>query len=170
MKTILFCITVLLFTVLVFSGCERTAPDMTVPVCTDNYTNPIDRYFLPKIESSLSEAERREYQDTYRGVWKEEFLNVIKWLDSKCVYKDDRKNVWLIEKNIEDFINEYYYICLFTQNNNAKLEPEKRISLGTGFRSGFNQSIGEVYRDACMRLITDDYAFLNRDYSEDHFE
>ena len=54
----------------------------------EEYSNPIDAYFLPRIENASCEAERRQMQDTYRGVCKTEFENLIAWMQDKCVYQE----------------------------------------------------------------------------------
>ena len=63
----------------------------------EEYSNPIDAYFLPRIESASCEAERRQMQDTYRGVWKTEFENIMVWMQYKCVYQEDKDTLQLYE-------------------------------------------------------------------------
>ena len=57
------------------------------------YNNPIDEYFVPYINNPSCEAERRGYQDTYRGVWESEFENIMKWMYKKCKYQKDKDNL-----------------------------------------------------------------------------
>ena len=132
--------------------------------------NPIDEYFIPRIQSSISEAQRRGYQDTYRGVWKEEFNSVLIWLEQKYIYQKDKDNVIALEMIVDDYISLLYEIYLIEQGDGYLDDPDERSASGTGFRSGFNMIAGEVYRNVSMRLITDDYDFIVRDYSLAHFE
>lgn len=64
----------------------------------EEYSNPIDAYFLPRMENASCEAERRELQDTYRGVWKTEFENIMVWMQDKCVYQEDKDNLLVFTK------------------------------------------------------------------------
>ena len=64
----------------------------------EEYSNPIDAYFLPYIEIASCEAERRELCDNYRGVWKTEFENIMVWMQDKCVYQEDKDNLLLFTK------------------------------------------------------------------------
>ncbi|MCL2126449.1 MAG: hypothetical protein FWH33_10760 [Oscillospiraceae bacterium] len=167
---VLLVVTVLMIPI--FASCNRISPALSIAATTENeeYFNPIDEYFLPKINQSTSEVECRDYQDSYRGVWKEEFYNVLQWLDSKCVYPEDREDIGLLKNSVEDFINEYYRILLLEQLDFYSVKPDERYITGNAFRSEWNQIQVEIYRDVCIKLITDDYKFLERDYSKAHFE
>ena len=70
----------------------------------EEYSNPIDAYFLPYIENASCEAERRELCDNYRGVWKTEFENIMVWMQDKCVYQEDKDNLLLFTKSVESLI------------------------------------------------------------------
>jgi hypothetical protein len=58
--------------------------EITSPANNDNAntdSNPINAYLTPRINDQANcEAEMREYQDTYRGVWKAEFENIMNWM------------------------------------------------------------------------------------------
>ena len=136
----------------------------------EEYHNPIDEYFLPRIQISSSEVERRDYQDSYKGVWKEELYNILQWLDNKCVYQEDKDSLILLSKSVDDLINEYYRILLLEQFDLYLVKPDERVISGNAFRSNWNQIQGEIFRDVCIRLIADDYNFLERDYSQAVFE
>lgn len=138
----------------------------------EEYSNPIDAYFLPHIENAWSEAERRELQDTYRGVWKTEFENVMVWMQDKCVYQEDKDNLLLYTKSVESLIETTRTILVTDSLGDYKRPPgsDSRNSWGNGTRSGLNQIEAEIYRDASMKLIDDTYTFEKRDYSLEHYE
>ena len=139
------------------------------------YSNPIDAYFIPRIDNASSEAERRELQDTYRGVWKTEFENVMVWMQDKCVYQEDKDNLLLFEESVESLIDMTQTVLLTDWLDDYELPPDSanRNSWGNGTRSALNQIRAEIYRDASMKLIDhsyDTYIFMERDYSLEHYE
>ncbi len=136
------------------------------------YSNPIDAYFLPRIENASCEAERRELQDTYRGVWKTEFEQVMAWMQDKCVYQEDKDNLLRYTKSVESLIETTCTILATDWMDNYELEPgsDDRNFWGNGLRSELNQKEAEIYRDAGMKLIDDTYSFKKRDYSLEHYE
>lgn len=135
----------------------------------EEYSNPIDAYFLPRIENASCEAERRQMQDTYRGVWKTEFENIMAWMQDKCVYQEDKDNLLLYEESVESLVEATYTVLAVT---NYEFPPgsDERRSWGNSTRSYLNQEEAEVYRDAGMRLIDDSYIFMERDYSMELYE
>lgn len=139
----------------------------------NTYNNPIDEYFIPRInDSSLCEAEKREYQDSYRGVWKAEFENIMLWMNNKCVYQEDNDNLTAYKSSVEQLIDSTYSVVVTDWLDDYQLSPTspERNSWGNGTRSGLNQIQAEIYRDAGMRLIDDSYSFLNKDYSKELYE
>lgn len=145
------------------------------------YNNPIDEYYLPKIYSwEVSEAEIRELQDAYKKAWKEEFENLMKYLRQKCIYKEDKKNIKLLEKSVLDNIEKSQNVIVTElldvyQVNPEPSETEDTISRysywGNGTRSRLEQIEGEIYRDACMRIINlygeeRKYEFSNADFEK----
>ena len=135
----------------------------------EEYSNPIDAYFLPRIENASCEAERRQMQDTYRGVWKTEFENIMAWMQDKCVYQEDKDTLLLYEESVESLVEATYTVLAVT---NYEFPPgsDERRSWGNSTRSNLNQKKAEVYRDAGMRLIDDSYIFMERDYSMELYE
>ena len=135
----------------------------------EEYSNPIDAYFLPRIENASCEAERRQMQDTYRGVWKTEFENVMAWMQDKCVYQEDKDNLLLFEESVDSLIETTYTVWMVTD---YELPPgsDGRKSWGNGTRSAWNQKEGEIYRDVSMKLVDDTYIFMERDYSLELYE
>lgn len=135
----------------------------------EEYSNPIDAYFLPCIENASCEAERRQMQDTYRGVWKTEFENIMAWMQDKCVYQEDKDNLLLYEESVESLVEATYAVLAVT---NYEFPPgsDERKSWGNSTRSNLNQEEAEVYRDAGMKLIDDSYIFMERDYSMELYE
>lgn len=135
----------------------------------EEYSNPIDAYFLPRIENASCEAERRQMQDTYRGVWKTEFENVMAWMQDKCVYQEDKDNLLLLEESVDSLIETTYTVWMVTD---YELPPgsDGRKSWGNGTRSAWNQKEGEIYRDVSMKLVDDTYIFMERDYSLELYE
>ena len=136
------------------------------------YSNPIDAYFIPRIDNASSEAERRELQDTYRGVWKTEFENIMVWMRDKCVYQEDKDNLSLFTECVVSLIETTRAILVTDWLDDYKRPPgsESRNFWGNGTRSALNQKEAEIYRDAGMKLIDDTYLFEERDYSLEHYE
>lgn len=139
---------------------------------TNAYSNPIDEYFIPRINNALSQAGRREYQDTYRVVWKSEFENIMRCMYKKCKFQKDRDNLILYENSVKQLIDSTYNVVVTDWLESYKLPPESstRNSWGNGTRSGLNQIQAEIYRDAGMRLVGEKYTFLDKDYSKEHYE
>ncbi len=130
------------------------------------YANPIDAYFLPRIEQASCEAERREWQDHYREVWKTEFENVLSWMDQKCEYPEDREQLQLFAKSVETLIGTTRAVLVTDWLDHYGQPPGSgRGSWGNGTRSGLNQTEAELYRDASMKLIDDRYVFMERSYA-----
>ena len=146
-------------------GCDD---EELIAVESEEYSNPIDAYFLPRIENASCEAERRQMQDTYRGVWKTEFENIMVWMQDKCVYQEDKDTLLLYEESVESLIETTRTILV----TNYEFPPgsDERNSWGNSTRSALNQKTGEIYRDAAMRLINDTYIFMERDYSLELYE
>ena len=144
------------------------------------YNNPIDEYFLPKIYSwDTSQIEIRKYQDSYKKAWKAEFKNLMNWLQKKCIYANDKKNIKLLKKSVLDNIEKSKEVILTELLDVYKVNPDSakvkdtvsRISYwGNGTQSRLNQIEGEIYRDASMRIINlygeeRKYVFQKIDYS-----
>ncbi len=146
----------------------------------ETYENPIDEYFLPRIEFAASEATMRGYQDDYRGVWRSEFQHLMKFIRKKCVYGQDREKVQAYEKNVRDMIEKSKEIAGMEIANTYDINPDppkgkdgntRSSSWGNGTRSRLNQLEGEMYRDASMSLIDIfQYKFRELEYSELHYE
>lgn len=142
---------------------------------TSTYSNPIDEYFIPCINNVSTEAERRFYQDTYRGVWKSEFENILKILEEECIYQEDKDDLVAYRNSIEKSIESTQNIVVTHWLDNYNMPPDNHRNLwGNGTRSGLNQIKGEIYRDASMLLIKKmynlNYKFIDRDYSKEHYE
>lgn len=148
-----------------------------------NYDNPIDAYFLPKINSKdTSQAEIRAAQDTYRAVWASEFKNLMKWMRKKCVYQEDKKKIRAMEKRVKRNVElskdviatELLNIYEINPDSNKNKDSDARSwHWGNGTRSRLNQIQGEMYRDASMRIIElhndakdGGYEFRDIDYSK----
>lgn len=142
------------------------------------YDNPIDEYFLPKINAAdSSQAEIRAYQDDYKYAWKEEFLNLTKWLSEKCTYKEDKKNIQEMKKSVSEYVEKSKKVIstelldTYKVNPNPEQGEETRNSYwGNGTRSRLNEIEGGIYRDASMRIINlygmgEKYEFRKIDYS-----
>lgn len=133
----------------------------------EEYSNPIDAYYLPQIENASCEAARREVRDIYRDAWKTEFENVMDWMQAKCVYQEDKDNLLLFTQSVESLIENTRTILVTDWLDDYKLPPtsDSRNFWGNGTRSGLNQKEAEIYRDVSMKLINDTYIFLKQDYS-----
>ena len=134
----------------------------------EEYSNPIDAYFLPRIESASCEAERRQMQDTYRGVWKTEFENIMAWMQDKCVYQEDKDTLQLYEESVESLIETT--LTILVTKYEVPPGSDGRKSWGNSTRSILNQKEAEIYRNAGMELIDDSYIFMERDYSLELYE
>lgn len=138
----------------------------------ERYSNPIDAYFLPRLNGHIAASDLRTLQDTYRGVWKAEFDNIMLWMQDKCVYQVDKDNLSLFADSVESMIDASRTVILTDILDDYKRPPDDpaRNSWGTGTRSGLSQKEAEIYRDAGMLLIDDNYVFLDKDYSLEHYE
>ncbi len=139
------------------------------------YNNPIDEYFVPHINNPSCEAELRGYQDTYRGVWESEFVNIMKWMYKKCKYQKDKDNLIAYKNSVEQLIDSAYTVIYTDLMDNYKKPPDShdRNLSGNGTRSFLSQIRAEIYRDAGMKLIDiydRRYIFLDKDYSKEHYE
>jgi hypothetical protein len=140
---------------------------------TYTYSNPIDEYFIPRINDASSG--KTSYQDTYRGVWKAEFENILKLLDEKCVYQKDKDDLTAYKNSVEQLIKSTQDVVVTCWLDNYNMPPDTyRHPSGNGTRSALGQIKGEIYRDASMLLIEKmynlNYKFLDKDYSKEHYE
>ncbi len=195
----LACVLVILSSCVFTAGCAERAEEgehsveqtdsSPYPVQTDEmekdekdgkilYDNPIDEYFLPKINAvDASQAEIRAYQDDYKYVWKEEFENLTKWLRKKCIFEEDKKKIQEMKKSVSEYVEQSKEVILtelldtYKVNPNPERGEESRNSYwGNGTRSRLNQIEGEIYRDASMRIINlygagEKYEFRKVEYS-----
>ena len=135
---------------------------------TNVYSNPIDAYFIPRLNNYSCEVELRDYQDAYLVVWRDEYKNVMKWMYSKCIYQEDKDNLSAYEDSVSQLIKSTETVSLTNWSDIYKTPPAKRFpgnTWGNGTRSALNQLEAEIYRDASMRFIDKNYTFLKRDYS-----
>lgn len=167
LKKNLLCILFIIFCLLF----GYTVKEYTENTVIQEYSNPIDFYFLPRIENAACEADRRELQDIYMCVWSKEFDNVMLWMQDKCVYQEDKDNLLRFTENVESLI-ETTCTILATDwlDDYNRPSSEERSSWGNGTHSGLNQKKAEIYRDACMKLINDTYIFIEQDYSSAVYE
>ena len=156
------CIFMAVALIILFTGCS------TVPQSAA-YDNPIDAYFLPLIAGAEAEVVRRDYQDTYGGVWQSEYENILAWMKEKCVYQYDIDMLDQYDAAIQSLIDVTRTVLVPDWLGDYELRPDSpdRYLWGNGTRSALNQQQGEIYRDSGMRLIGyyDDYKFLERDYT-----
>ena len=129
------------------------------------YNNPIDAYYLPKINQSSAEVELRIYQDKYYEVWTEQFDRIIQLMKDKCIYKKDIDAIESYKASVEKLIDNSSTILVTEWLDDYKLPPDspERGSWGNGTRSGLNMKHAEILRDACMMLIPycDKYTYPN---------
>lgn len=126
------------------------------------YNNPIDEYYRPIIDSDEAQVTIRWAQDAYKQVWEEEFANLMQWLESKCVYEEDKQNIRALKENVEKQVEIQREVCETELLDTYRINPDpekaedgdsRNTYWGTGTRSRLNQMIGEIYRDASMRII-----------------
>jgi hypothetical protein len=113
------------------------------------------------MESVEAEAGRRELQDTYRGVWKEEFYSIIKWVKSKYKFSEDIATLDSYVKNVESLIGltkEILYLE-YSEAYSSRPSSQERILYGNGVRSSLNLTEGEIYRDASIQLVSNSYVY-----------
>jgi len=141
------------------------------------YSNPIDEYFFSCMRDAGCEAELRWYQDTYRGVWKSEFYNIVQWAAEMYTYQQDLDVLNNYISNVEQQITNMMELVLAALRAEHDLPPDASSAdyTGNGTRSWLNQLTGEIYRDAGMRLIENihyhgSYVFLDVDYSKESYE
>lgn len=150
--------------------CGCASKKNTVNIVSQEYSNPIDSYFLPRIENAEDNASRKELQDIYMCVWSTEFDNVILWMQDKCVYQEDKDNLLLYKESVNSLIE---ITCTVLQTDWADTytqAPGDKGSGGLGTQSRLRQTKGEIYRDACTKLIDDTYIFIERDYSLERYQ
>ena len=154
------------------AGCSQKDANQNDQSTDTLYNNPIDAYFLAKIPTSG--IEYRELQDTYKGVWKAEFENVIVWMASKCQYQEDIDKLTLYVVSVEEMITSARAVMLSEWLDVYDIPPDgpDRNSWGNGTRSGLNQVSGEIYRNAAILLIEHggDYEYRDIDYSKEYYE
>ena len=141
------------------------------------YSNPIDEYFFSCMRNAGCEAELRWHQDTYRGVWKSEFYNIVQWVAEMYIYQQDLDVLNDYVSNVEQQITNTMELVLAALRAERDLPPDASSAdyTGNGTRSWLNQVTGEIYRDAGMRLIENihyhgSYVFLDIDYSKESYE
>lgn len=157
---------------------ESVKPKLAVtpkPLTEEVYDNPIDSYFLPELNNdNNSMATLRTYQDTYRIAWESEFENIIKCLNKKCIYSEDKKSLLVLKKRVQKNVEQNLKFLKVELLDSYNINPRKpinsvsRISAeGNGTRSRLNQIAGEMYRDECMRILSvfREYTFMKRNYS-----
>ena len=159
---------------------EKETPTPTVkPDDGVAYDNPIDEYFVPKIEYARkyeSEASKKRLQDSYAIVWEREYINLIDYLKEKCVYKEDKNAIIKMKKSTYTNIDNTIAVVKtdFLDDYSINPDPEKCIdhvsrisSPGNSTRSRLNQIKGEMFRDEVMRIlsINREYVFVKQDYT-----
>ena len=163
-----------LFIIVLLCGCSGNEGNQSTESTMDVSGNPIDAYFIPRINSSSAEVERRELQDTYRGVWEAEYENVIVWITSKCQYQDDIDKLMKYVASVDEMIAAARNVMLSEWLDVYDMHPDDpdRNSWGNGTRSGLNQVTGEIYRNAAILLIEhcEGYEYREIDYSKEHYE
>jgi hypothetical protein len=117
------------------------------------YSNPIDAYFLPRINNASCEAERRDWQDRYLIVWFGEFEKIIKIMKGKCKYQQDKDVIDAYRKSIDDSFNKTSAVLITEWMDNYLLAPHERGSYGNGTGSALHQIRAENLRNECLMLI-----------------
>ena len=167
----------LLFVILASSCDDNNNQDKSVKQVVANsvsskqvkYNNPIDEYYLPKINSASSEATMRSLQIKYKKAWEKEFKRFTLFLKKKCVYKKDKKDIKNMEKSLRTYISSMKVVAKTKLTDSYTVNPcydehneNTRLSLvGNGTYSRIELIEGEMIRDACMRLkdISSEYTF-----------
>ncbi|MBR1599087.1 MAG: hypothetical protein IJ661_09280 [Lachnospiraceae bacterium] len=68
---------------------------------TVQYDNPIDEYYLPQINNiDKSMSETRALQYSYGYVWREEYKNIIKWIEDICDNTEKLQSVRKLDESI----------------------------------------------------------------------
>ena len=166
MKRIVFIIfTLLIFVNLIGCNISKTNTDDISKKVDTVYTNPIDKYFLPKIYNNETEIATREWQDEYCKVWSEEFDKIMQIMKAKCVYQKDIDALQSYKESINNLIEKTSSILVTDWLDDYQLPPDsaERGSWGNGTESGLNMKKAEIFRDASMLLIPycDKYIYPN---------
>ena len=144
------------------------------------YSNPIDEYFLPRMEKPhISMVEFRFLQACYQKAWKDEFEHLVEWMKAKCVYEEDKKCIASWKKSVEKDIKASQKVIVTELLDVYEVDPDpekvkdhvSRVTAwGNGTACRLKQLEGESYRNAVMQiadLFTDrKYSFRKIDYSK----
>ena len=142
---------------------------------TVSYSNPIDEYFIQRIERAHNMVDLREAQDAYRDAWESAFYNVVAWMIEKCLYQEDKDKIIEYECTVNKLIVIMMEMAVTDWLDDYALPPDspERGIWGNGTRSGLNYMVANIYRDASMLLINnfgfsgDRYVFQDIDYSQE---
>jgi hypothetical protein len=127
-------------------------------------SNPIDNFFKDKFQNHVpAEVARRDYQELYLKVWKNEYNTIMDIIKKKCKYEEDITRY----KNFTNEISSSFDILKplllaeMLENYNYPESPEKH-SYGNGTQPMLDMYQGMIYRNACMLFIPclkDEYNF-----------
>jgi hypothetical protein len=134
---------------------------------------------LRRINESVSESERRELQDTYKGVWKDEFYTIVEWAEAEYSDQEYKSIIANYVENVEiqiDTAMNMMYVGYSKSEIHSTENIDYLINAGNANRSFANELCGQIYRNAAMILIKmhqtgeNIYSFLEKDYSLEHYE
>ena len=137
--------------------------------------NPTDNYFKDKFQNHIqAEMDRRDYQELYLKVWKQEYNTIMNIMKGKCKSEEDITRYKNFTKEVTSSYEILQPLLLAEMLDNYTYpESPEKYSYGNGTQSMLNMYQGMIYRNACMLFIPylqDEYDFpskkeLNNVYS-----
>ena len=104
------------------------------------WDNPVDRYWLARWRGS--QAEIRSVQDAYLGAWKEEYENILNYIEETAEYEVSKEGIINYKKGVDFQI----------ENLNEVLVPDRNM-WGNGTFSWLNEEKARIYKTAAIILI-----------------
>lgn len=125
--------------------------------------NPIDSYFVKKINTEDSEIQIELDKDAYMQIWKEQYRKILDIIRQKCIYDEDREIYEKYNSFIKEIYNNTETAVVSVMLNNFKYSPQDpaKYSFGMATDDELNMYKGIIYRNACVILIL----YLNNEYS-----
>lgn len=120
--------------------------------------NPIDDYFLQKLNSASSYVEIRDYEYFYLVVWQHEYEKIMSMLQERCVMEEDKKRLRIFVKEVpESFERMKPFIEAEILNNFEYSESPEKYSYGNSTMAKLMLYEGMHYRNACMLFANSMY-------------
>ena len=120
--------------------------------------NPIDDYFLEKLNRASCYAEIRDYEYFYLVVWQREYEKIMAIMQERCVMNEDKERLQtFMEEVSESFEKMKPFIEGEILNNFEYPESPEKYSYGNSTIATLNMYEGMHYRNACMLFTNSMY-------------